>query len=603
MDIRSNEYRLSLIDNGTLHGDENTTCEYDKTSIKLDLKVHQLNALYHMVNLESNNIELDDSTTLNTSIGIYGDDVGSGKSITLLTLTSIHKDIKDLEKHTVFTSNIHLFRKQKSNIKQTTLIIVPHSIIKQWETYITEYTNLKYYKLYNKKTYDTYKYDNYDVILIANTYYNTFVQRYYDVTWLRVIFDEADSINIPLCEKPRTLFVWLVTSSLQNILFSNGYYYTRSETRFSRTLNREVFVNMRNYVNGLRRNGFIKDICKGIDHKDANDILKHIIVKNNSQFIKSSFEIPNYTTHIIECQSPSYMNILNGSVSRDILSRLNAGDKTGAIELLGCSTETEDNIVSVVTTTLQNKLLNLKNEHNYLRSLVLNTQVERETNTRRLKNCESSITSIQTRISEIENKLKLYKSETCPICMDTLQDPILCTKCCQNLFCMECLTSSLQRNNKCPMCRHELDNKHMYALCNEKTSAPKRKVLPKKIDALMNLIHDTSKKFLIFSSYDQTFCYVEQMLKSKNIKYGKILGNSNVINNNLSKYKNGDINILLLNSQHYGSGINLECTTDLIFYHKMTKDLENQVIGRAQRYGRSSSLQVHFLYYDNELKD
>ena len=66
-------------------------------------------------------------------------------------------------------------------------------------------------------------------------------------------------------------------------------------------------------------------------------------------------------------------------------------------------------------------------------------------------------------------------------------------------------------------------------------------------------------------------------------------------------YKNGSLNILLLNSNNFGTGLNLEMTTDIIFYHKMKKDIEQQVIGRAQRFGRPNKLNVHFLYYDNEL--
>jgi hypothetical protein len=56
----------------------------------------------------------------------------------------------------------------------------------------------------------------------------------------------------------------------------------------------------------------------------------------------------------------------------------------------------------------------------------------------------------------------------------------------------------------------------------------------------------------------------------------------------------------LLNAKNYGSGLNLQMTTDIIIYHKMSKDLENQVIGRGQRLGRTDALNVHYLYYENE---
>ena len=49
----------------------------------------------------------------------------------------------------------------------------------------------------------------------------------------------------------------------------------------------------------------------------------------------------------------------------------------------------------------------------------------------------------------------------------------------------------------------------------------------------------------------------------------------------------------MLNAQHYGSGLNLQMATDVIMYHKFNKELEEQVIGRAQRLGRQTSLNIH----------
>mgnify|MGYP007063469260 CR=1 FL=1 len=41
-------------------------------------------------------------------------------------------------------------------------------------------------------------------------------------------------------------------------------------------------------------------------------------------------------------------------------------------------------------------------------------------------------------------------------------------------------------------------------------------------------------------------------------------------------------------------------TTDIIIYHKLTKSMEEQVIGRAQRIGRKDSLKVTYLQFDSE---
>ena len=41
-------------------------------------------------------------------------------------------------------------------------------------------------------------------------------------------------------------------------------------------------------------------------------------------------------------------------------------------------------------------------------------------------------------------------------------------------------------------------------------------------------------------------------------------------------------------------------TTDIIVYHKLTNDMKEQVIGRGQRIGRTTSLNVHYLSYQQE---
>ena len=52
--------------------------------------------------------------------------------------------------------------------------------------------------------------------------------------------------------------------------------------------------------------------------------------------------------------------------------------------------------------------------------------------------------------------------------------------------------------------------------------------------------------------------------------------------------------------KNYGSGLNLENSTDLIIMHKMKPEYEEQVIGRAQRPGRKGVLNVWKILYENE---
>ena len=68
----------------------------------------------------------------------------------------------------------------------------------------------------------------------------------------------------------------------------------------------------------------------------------------------------------------------------------------------------------------------------------------------------------------------------------------------------------------------------------------------------------------------------------------------------IERFKNNDINVLLLNTEYYGTGLNLQFATDIVLYHRFTKEFEEQIIGRAQRMGRTTKLNVYYLMYENE---
>ena len=59
---------------------------------------------------------------------------------------------------------------------------------------------------------------------------------------------------------------------------------------------------------------------------------------------------------------------------------------------------------------------------------------------------------------------------------------------------------------------------------------------------------------------------ITSILDKWNLKYDRIRGSSTTINKQLEKYRlpNGETNVLLVNSKFFGSGLNLENTTDII---------------------------------------
>jgi hypothetical protein len=56
----------------------------------------------------------------------------------------------------------------------------------------------------------------------------------------------------------------------------------------------------------------------------------------------------------------------------------------------------------------------------------------------------------------------------------------------------------------------------------------------------------------------------------------------------------------MTNSSLYGCGMNLQNTSDIVLLHKTNVTMKEQVIGRAQRPGRTSQLKVWELLHGNE---
>jgi SNF2 family DNA or RNA helicase len=107
-------------------------------------------------------------------------------------------------------------------------------------------------------------------------------------------------------------------------------------------------------------------------------------------------------------------------------------------------------------------------------------------------------------------------------------------------------------------------------------------------------------KFLIFSANDTSLTQITGITRRVNVEMSYLKGNSAQVNCIVERYKSGSIDALLINPRFYGSGLNLEMTTDVVMFHKFDTEIEAQVIGRAQRFGRRAPLNVWYLLHDNE---
>jgi hypothetical protein len=127
-----------------------------------------------------------------------------------------------------------------------------------------------------------------------------------------------------------------------------------------------------------------------------------------------------------------------------------------------------------------------------------------------------------------------------------------------------------------------------------------------------------ASKWLIFNDNHSALFQAQKELLSLDISCALIDGGSpEAINNAIKSYKEGwvhevvdgsgnkimrtdHVQVLLLNSSTEGTGMNLENTTHMIFMHATKPQLIEQVVGRAQRFGRVGQLLIIGLFNKNE---
>jgi hypothetical protein len=122
-----------------------------------------------------------------------------------------------------------------------------------------------------------------------------------------------------------------------------------------------------------------------------------------------------------------------------------------------------------------------------------------------------------------------------------------------------------------------------------------------KNDLVEKMLRDKKSKWLFFNDNGNVLIKVQEFFNTLEIKSEMLDGGNQLqIERTLKNYKEGDVQVLLLNSMIEGAGMNLENTSHLVFMHKTEEKFIQQVIGRAQRYGRSTQLNIIMLFNRNE---
>ena len=243
---------------------------------------------------------------------------------------------------------------------------------------------------------------------------------------------------------------------------------------------------------------------------------------------------------------------------------------------------------------------------------------------------------------------RLEENHCCPVCYELFEDIrnitdndndtntttdnsnnliYISSSCCNNKICGRCVNNWYAKNKtSCIFCN--IENVGKESMHSYENNAPNNnhndKINPinpinpiNKVEDFETLnigkntfiknfiekLKNEDRKVIIFSDYSNIFHEIEKMCIENEILYTDLdKGNMKDIDISVQNYKYGNAKILLSNSSLFGCGMNFENSTDIIFVHRMKKRMEEQVIGRAQRIGRKTRLNVYYLQYENEVE-
>lgn len=525
----------------------------------IKLKKHQLAMLEKINNLEKK-----------TDVICLCDSPGSGKSYVFLA--AVLWDIA-------------------CGSKKTNLLVVPQNIFKQWSDYIKNYSNLfkvkacvEYADVVNSVQ-SKEKFNKFDIVITTPLYYTVLCDVLNNID--RIILDEIDSVEFFMNKTINYEKIWYISASFD-----------------------------------------AKTLGKTLKSKDG--ITDENIIKCEEQFIKDSFNVPDIISHEYVCFD-QYINMLQCPELNIV--KINAMDFTNELK----------NIKKVVTSTKDLIMYLLKDKIISIEILKEQIEINKKIDERNPK-LEEILKALNLELIKNENFLKSMSDRisitNCPICMEDFNYVAkkIVLNCCKNCFCSVCVLNIINKQTKhvkCPMCREDtklnqsaifydekeieeemekirLENKRIEEenerIRIKKEEDEKRRIINgdlTKIERLEKLLIELNekshKKILIFSQYTHIFSEIVKLLQKSNMKYARFDDGSNIkkLNDIIDKYKNNDIDIILLDTSMYAAGLNLEMSTDVIFLHNTEK--YNQVIGRAQRPGRTCPLNVYYLRYENEL--
>jgi hypothetical protein len=291
-----------------------------------------------------------------------------------------------------------------------------------------------------------------------------------------------------------------------------------------------------------------KASAEGLPYSFEVSEISSMICCTDTQFIESAIKLTAPATEIITCDDSDIM-LFEDIVPDNVITSLHAG--------------------------------NIRPLVKYIEYTNIHTEAT----------CESLakwyIAELNDRISKYEDEIRLTKAR-----IDD-SDPLLNTQ-------LESMIDILERKRVDACQVTEVLNERFARYTPPDPTRVKLSMFESKV--IPRICHDKSTKWLVFNDDLSGLIEAQERLKNHGVKAEMLDGgDATTVTKTIRSFKEQDVQVLLVNSASEGCGLNLENATHVLFMHASNPALVDQIVGRAQRYGRTTRLNIIGLFNDMEL--
>ena len=608
----------------------------DLDDLNITLKEHQLRMIYKCLKIEEDNV---------TSFGVMSDKPGTGKTYALLGL--IYKSQK---KNNLIVIPQNLLNQWLNSIHQFSDGLLSYKKLVCYNDILNLYDDNNQNDL-----------NNYDILITTSLFYHslatTLNSKY--LKFSRVIFDEIDSISNTIIYKMNSDFIWFVSASFD--IEQTGSFNIDKDQLNNITCKcndnyvDEIFeMDKYNVYSIICKNIYLDSILTNIIDNDEFNVLNALDYTKLKQ--KFQYKIANNDIEAVKyliCDKKDIIEIETIRIE-DLKKSIscctdNEKIKNYNVQLKNAEKSLEEN------TNKLNLIMNRLKENNCCPSCYC----EYENKKKVLSPCCQNVicfdctdnwfnkinktSCIYCNTKDISfNSYVLIKNENedmCTICdksyelnkingdqdkeveesefvdnnnILTYNKNKLYAHCCNKKACLNCVQDWFLKlfKKECLFCHdksilyEDFKNKlqHEDVLKNIKKGVRYTRYSKQEFLKYFIISKINSKSKIIFcSQYPKIFKILIDLLTEYRISYVELdNGNINEIYESINNYIYGNHKVLLLNSNLYGCGLDLQITNDIVFLHKTDDSLKKQIIGRAQRPNRKTKLNIWHIMHENE---